>query len=196
MHQSVFDEFGCPSAESLASIEDFKGTPEEFVGAATALFRNGVVTVEQTTDSFGNEARQVSFATVGWSGCESVIAAIRNHTLFHTLFWQRSERGGLHVYEIPDRAWETPEIWGLGSPKPFIQWTVLIRDISTGEFTRTLRSPGRIRNMWTQADARAEMTHRVPGSARLAWREVTGWREAVPAALSEHPANDLTKMSS
>lgn len=40
----------------------------------------------------------VELVTGGWSGNEDVIAAMRDNVVLWSLCWQRSERGGLHVF--------------------------------------------------------------------------------------------------
>lgn len=42
--------------------------------------------------------------TAGWSGNESVVAALRRNTLFHAMCWWSSHRGGLHVYVVAEEA--------------------------------------------------------------------------------------------
>lgn len=43
----------------------------------------------------------LSLATLGWSGCESIISALDKNTMFTALYWESSHRGGLHIYRIP-----------------------------------------------------------------------------------------------
>lgn len=43
--------------------------------------------------------RRYTFITGGWSGNESVIAALEKNTILFALCWVMSKRGGLHVYE-------------------------------------------------------------------------------------------------
>ena len=42
-----------------------------------------------------------TLSTGGWSGNESVIAAVDENRLFNLFCWQSSERGGRHVYRLP-----------------------------------------------------------------------------------------------
>ena len=39
-------------------------------------------------------------STGGWSGNEDLIGALQEHTLFWTLCWQKSERGGHYVFDL------------------------------------------------------------------------------------------------
>lgn len=38
-------------------------------------------------------------ATGGWSGNEDIVGAMHGNTMFWTMCWQRSERGGLHWFK-------------------------------------------------------------------------------------------------
>lgn len=50
--------------------------------------------------SFDEETRILRLATGGWSGCEDIINTLRRNSIFYALCWQKSERGGLHVYKL------------------------------------------------------------------------------------------------
>ena len=43
---------------------------------------------------------KLTLITGGWSGNESVMAAINKNKWFDMFYWQMSKRGGLHEYEI------------------------------------------------------------------------------------------------
>ncbi|MBI5327010.1 MAG: hypothetical protein HZB80_01780 [Deltaproteobacteria bacterium] len=38
-------------------------------------------------------------ATSGWSGCEDIISALRDNTLFWMICWRLSKRGGYYEFE-------------------------------------------------------------------------------------------------
>lgn len=42
------------------------------------------------------------FATGGWSGNESLIAALKNNFMFLAACWQLSKRGGYFEFEVPE----------------------------------------------------------------------------------------------
>lgn len=50
--------------------------------------------------SFDDETRTLRLATGGWSGCESVINTLHRNIIFDTLCWEKSERGGLHIFKL------------------------------------------------------------------------------------------------
>ncbi len=52
--------------------------------------------------------------TGGWSGNELVMAAIEKNKWFNMLYWYKSERGGLHEYEIYEMEEEDVIVNGRG----------------------------------------------------------------------------------
>lgn len=40
--------------------------------------------------------------TGGWSGNEDIVGALQENQLFGMVCWKKSERGGVHIYEIPE----------------------------------------------------------------------------------------------
>lgn len=54
----------------------------------------------ETIDEFDRKILRLSLSTGGWSGNEEIIGALRSNHLFYTMCFQRSERGGRHVYDI------------------------------------------------------------------------------------------------
>ncbi len=44
---------------------------------------------------------RIRIATGGWSGNESIIAALGNNPIIGVFYWQLSARGGLEIYIIP-----------------------------------------------------------------------------------------------
>lgn len=48
------------------------------------------------------EGRRWKFVTGGWSANEGIVSAMDANVMFNAACWQKSERGGLHVYEVPE----------------------------------------------------------------------------------------------
>lgn len=48
----------------------------------------------------GKKIQTVTFVTGGWSGCEDIIRALDQNTIFNMVCWQASFRGGKHVYKV------------------------------------------------------------------------------------------------
>mgnify|MGYP001164518289 FL=1 len=55
---------------------------------------------DMTIESITTGVDRVELITGGWSGNEEVMYAISKNRLFNGLYWQKSERGGKHVYEV------------------------------------------------------------------------------------------------
>ena len=107
-----FDADSYPTDDAIDAVAGFHGTLEQLVEYTTALYRNGLVKLEDAENRFGRPIKRVSYITCGWLGCESVIGAIRRGTMFNLMFWARSERGGLDVFEIGRDLWTTNVFWG------------------------------------------------------------------------------------
>ena len=45
---------------------------------------------------------RMELITGGWSGNEEVLFALHINRLWDALYWQKSERGGFHVYEVKE----------------------------------------------------------------------------------------------
>lgn len=48
----------------------------------------------------GKRVKTLRLATGGWSGNESIIAALDKNIMFGMVCWEMSKRGGLHIYKI------------------------------------------------------------------------------------------------
>lgn len=48
------------------------------------------------------EGGHLDLHTSGWSGNEAIIQALADNLMFWYLCWQKSERGGHYVFEIPE----------------------------------------------------------------------------------------------
>ncbi|BDZ52722.1 hypothetical protein GCM10025867_49630 (plasmid) [Frondihabitans sucicola] len=109
--EATFDRDGYPTEEALDAILTFEGTAAEFVFFTQRLYRNGAVEIEAVTDDLGRDAFRIRYVTLGWSGCESVMSAIKYTLFMH--FWRKSEAGGLDVFEVHRDQWNTnPGFWG------------------------------------------------------------------------------------
>lgn len=51
---------------------------------------------------FIRKGKKLELHTGGWSGNESIIAALESNLMFWILLWVKSERGGHYWFEIPD----------------------------------------------------------------------------------------------
>ena len=95
---ALFDDDGYPTDAALRKIELFRGTPAELIEYLKPLWWSDLITVEQAL-RWGRPITRLTLTTGGWSGNESIMGALSD-TMFQTLFWQESQRGGRSVYEI------------------------------------------------------------------------------------------------
>ena len=47
--------------------------------------------------------RYLRLSTGGWSGNEELVAALNTNRMVRVLSWRLSARGGLHIYQYPER---------------------------------------------------------------------------------------------
>jgi hypothetical protein len=84
------DSDGYPTDESLLRIENYTGSHTKLMSEIAFLF-GGYGRCEFEGDLW-------KIATGGWSGCESVIAALKTNRVFWTMSWQLSRRGGYYEF--------------------------------------------------------------------------------------------------
>lgn len=108
MTEPTFDADGYPTDETLEALETWDWHEAaaglkfaaaawhwpEWVGEELRENERGIVNAE-TGERF------VRFATGGWSGNESVIAALKRNRVLCALTWCLSARGGLHIFKYP-----------------------------------------------------------------------------------------------
>ena len=88
-------------------------TPQQLVEEIAAtdgiIAYGGVRTYDSADGSPRQPVKVVELITGGWSDNEQLIDELKR-TSFHFLWWSSIHRGGLHVYEIPDEQWESPDM--------------------------------------------------------------------------------------
>lgn len=96
-----------PTDEALELITNFEGTPRQLFGLVKELW--------YTSDSAHISAQpnddgeyEIVLVTVGWSGNESIAAALEASWGIGTLCWHSSTRGGRHEYRVRSERWDTP----------------------------------------------------------------------------------------
>jgi hypothetical protein len=111
MTTPTFDADGYPTDETLQALETWPY--QDLAGALDFLAAAWHWPEFATHDISAHEAavlhaepgeRYLRLATGGWSGNESLIAAIDANRMIHALAWRLSTRGGLHIYEYPEQA--------------------------------------------------------------------------------------------
>lgn len=100
-----------PTDEELDTIEKWKFTKDHDF----KQFMDYVKSVGNywKTEAFGwrQRGRTYHVSTGGWSGNESILAAMRGNWLFWSVCWYQSNRGGRYVFKTPD----PKAYWGPGS---------------------------------------------------------------------------------
>lgn len=87
----LFDTDGYPSEESLQKLRAWQNPKlHEVMGFVKDLWK--------WKDFFKENDGVYTLVTGGWSGNEDVISALMRNPIFWLLFWERSERSGLHVF--------------------------------------------------------------------------------------------------
>ena len=96
-----FDVDGYPTKDTL---DEIRGWNPSYPAGCLEFCREAW---RWSEDYWWQEGGQVHAATGGWSGNESIIAALRENYVLWSLVWVSSHRGGKYVFEIP--ADPTPE---------------------------------------------------------------------------------------
>lgn len=132
------DEDGYPTSDSLDLIDTWPS--EEFPdllkqiegiwayhdfgwGGLTSTPPKEVQTL--LYDAADKDCLWLRLATAGWSGNESIIAALKTNRLFSFMHWFMSARGGLHIYRfnkyfltpdarVENNVWVQPAVKGDG----------------------------------------------------------------------------------
>jgi hypothetical protein len=106
-----YDDDGYPTDDTVKTIEDWPY--QDITGAldfvAAAWHWPDFVSYELSAHEAGvlradPGDRYLRLATGGWSGNETLIAALRTNRMIHALSWRLDAVGGLHIYEYPRKA--------------------------------------------------------------------------------------------
>jgi hypothetical protein len=108
--QEIFDSDGYPTDQTLDAIEYWPHTDwlglMQFVREAWS----DCGWIDQYESKYfhedGPDAHTWTWcaATGGWSGNESLVAALDHNTMFSSMCWYASTRGGYHEWRIPKEA--------------------------------------------------------------------------------------------
>jgi len=108
----MLDQDDYPTEEFLKSIEefdDYKNLETLFAEIKKAWAYAGYFSdpLDEPPDEvkpllFGERhCKWLRLATGGWSGNESIIAALEKNPIVQAFCWYMSARGGLHIYQLP-----------------------------------------------------------------------------------------------
>jgi len=108
MTEPTFDVDGYPTDETIDAIRewDYHDFPAlmEFVARAWKWggLENKPSIIEPLFDrDYQDDGNWWCGATGGWSGNESLVAALDENMMFAALCWRASIRGGYHEYYVP-----------------------------------------------------------------------------------------------
>jgi hypothetical protein len=73
--------------------------------------------LDEVKPSCNPDSRLLELSTAGWSGNESIIAALQG-TMFWMVCWQQSVRGGHYQFIIPAKAWHSDKIVEIPDLRP------------------------------------------------------------------------------
>lgn len=93
-NNKYLDDYGYPTSAVLAKIETWEINSNADCVELLEFCRE----LWNYPEYFGSENGVYTLVTVGWSGNESIIAALHRNRMFHLLYWYSSDRGGKHVY--------------------------------------------------------------------------------------------------
>lgn len=106
----TFDSDGYPTEETLKLIEgwDWKDTNGLLRYIKEAWKYDEYIRLETYQDKITGEAKQqLLISTAGWSGNESIMSALKNNTMFWSINWYQSTRGGHYIFRpIGDSQYE------------------------------------------------------------------------------------------
>ena len=91
--------------EALKKYNVLKQGVDDFIKLLASAWNSDMGRMDthiiEDTGMIVNRSIQIELATGGWSGNEEVISALHDNEWFlWSMFWQKSERGGLHVFQF------------------------------------------------------------------------------------------------
>lgn len=94
------DEDGYPTEDSLTQIRAYKGDLRTFFRELAVIWWGGHGVVETIGRDDGKRVIRILLHTWGWSGNESIIAAMEGNIMLQMMAWVESRRGGHCIYEF------------------------------------------------------------------------------------------------
>ena len=92
----MIDSDGYPTEETLKNIEEFDLLTGDIYELVEYICENWVNGYPPKWD---RKHGTLQLSTGGWSGCESVIAALRKNKFFFMLYWHQSRVGGHYWFK-------------------------------------------------------------------------------------------------
>lgn len=95
-----------PTDTALDLITGFAGTPKQLFELVKRLWYMPEYVTVSTEPDDGEYV--ITLVTAGWSGNESIVAALEAGWTVMSQFWYSSARGGRHEYRVLAERWELP----------------------------------------------------------------------------------------
>jgi hypothetical protein len=92
------DDTRYPTEEELSTIENYDVVKDGVFGLLELV--NSLWVFPDYYIVKGKNVLKVELHTGGWSGNEDIIGALMNNTMFWTLCWEKSVRGGHYYFTI------------------------------------------------------------------------------------------------
>ena len=89
---------GYPDESELRRIRKWHGDWTDLLAFVETLWRYA------DTGYWVQHGNRYEVSTVGWSGNESIIAALEENLIFWTMCWWSSRRGGHYEFKVPTYA--------------------------------------------------------------------------------------------
>lgn len=101
----MISAYDYPTDEDLAKVENWDGNWREcfaFIRSIWWMPEWGWHEETVKDELFDRLVTRYSISTGGWSGNESIVAAMERNRWLMIFFWIQSRRGGHYIYEMPD----------------------------------------------------------------------------------------------
>ena len=112
--RSTVPRYNTITDDDLTSVATFHGSPRALVARVRDLWDYpGAVAEEVYVDRWSRSRVLVRLVTNGWSDNKALVGVLQA-SLFG-MFWSKSERGGLHEYDVPGAQYD--EVWDFTGPR-------------------------------------------------------------------------------
>jgi hypothetical protein len=97
----MIDDDGYPTEEMLDKIEKWEYNFNELMRFIKPYWRYSFDGYWSENECEGGKT-EYNISTAGWSGSEDIVRAMSNNTIFWSLCWVQSRRGGHYIFEVKE----------------------------------------------------------------------------------------------
>ena len=96
------DANGYPAEQTLDAIRTWPHDYRALMAFIRPIWKFATAGYWRESDAVtrGHNVRAYTLSTGGWSGNESIIGALCDNTMFWSVCWESSRRGGVYEFEI------------------------------------------------------------------------------------------------